>query len=164
MTIKNLLEELNQNSNFINLQKENPDLFFCAAFLVLDIETKTEKIQLDFFLPNEKKITAFEYPFAEGKKYEDEISQIQKQEVELAVDKNNFEENVKKSLEKNNCKISPTKIIAILKNNQWNITVMDKFLSVIRLKLDAKTGDEISFNKGSLRDFMGIRKNNHNNK
>lgn len=157
--IKKLLEELSQNKNFIKLKSEHPNLFFCAAFIVTDFEAKTSKTQLDFFLPSERKIVAFEHPFIDGKKYDDEIIEMKEQPTEIKIDKSDLEEFVRKSVEKNGSKIIPAKIIAILKNDEWNITAMNNALGIARIRINAQTGEEISFNKGSLMDFMGIEKN-----
>ena len=171
MKVQNLLEELQETQNYKNYKSQNPETFFAAAFLILDLEQKTEQIQLDFFLPSQSKVAAFEHPFApadagythgckEPKIHDDEIKQMQPQSTEIKIDIDDLEPTAKKLIKENESQIVPTKIIAILKENQWNLTCMDNSLGIVRIKLDAITGEQIEFNKGSLMDFMGIRKNN----
>jgi hypothetical protein len=156
MKLKNIIEDLKKSDDYKKTETEEP--FFCAGFFILDFEKNDKKIQLDFFLPKKKRIIAFEYPTFNSKTFEDEIENISKQETELSIDIDDIEEKARKIVEEKNIKIIPAKIIAILKDNKWNITIMDKFLTVIRIKLNALTGEEISCEKGSLMDFMGIRK------
>ena len=83
---------------------------------------------------------------------------MKEQKLELKVDLTEFERKVKEITEKNNSKLIPYRIIAILKEDTWNITAMDKTLGILRMKICAKTGEEILFQKGSLMDFMGFKR------
>ena len=74
------------------------------------------------------------------------------------VDIDDLEKLSKESINKNDSKIIPTKIIAVLQNNIWNLTCMDNSLGTVQIKLDAITGEEILFSKGSLMDIMKIKK------
>ena len=58
----------------------------------------------------------------------------------------------------NNSFLKPTKIIAILRDNRWNLTCMDDLLGIVRIHIDSLTDEFVSFDKGSLMDFMGIKK------
>ena len=158
MKIKDLISELEDNSFFKKFKLENPSSFFSAGFLILDLKEKSETIQLDFFLPEENKIAAFEHPYKEPKIFEDKISEMKPQTTDIKIDINDLEVTCKTIIEKNNSSVNPTKIISILKDNQWNLTCMDDMLGIVRIKLDAISGEQISFDKGSLMDFMGIKK------
>ncbi|MFA4960481.1 MAG: hypothetical protein WC548_02350 [Candidatus Pacearchaeota archaeon] len=159
MGIQDLIQEVKTKESYAKLQEEDPKLFFCAGFLIFDIEKNSKKTQLDFFLPEKKRISAFEHPFGEYKTFEDEIENVNEQKTQLGVDIEDLEKLTNKILEKNKVRIVPSKIIAILRDNRWNVTAMDKFLGIARIKIDAETAEVISFEKGSLMDFMGIRKN-----
>ena len=96
MKLQDLLEELQEKPEYKTFQVRNPDTFFAAAFLILNLEQKTEQkcqaqrtnskevhirgtlvpgiIQLDYFLPKENKIAAFEFPFTEPKIHDNIIS------------------------------------------------------------------------------------------
>jgi len=109
-------------------------------------------------LPEENKIAVFEYPFKETKIPDEKIDSMQHQATNVKIDINDLEKTCKNIIEKENSSIRPTRIISILKDNQWNLTCMDDMLGIVRIKLDAITGNQISFDKGSLMDFMGIKK------
>ena len=158
MKVQDLLEELEYSDFFKKFKSDNPSAFFSAGFFIMNLKEKTETIQLDFFLPEKNKIVAFEHPFKEPKIFDEEIKQIQPQTTDIKIDLDDLESSCKTIVQENNSLIITTKIIAILKDNQWNLTCMDDMLGIVRIKLDALSGEQIDFNKGSLMDIMGIKK------
>ena len=170
MKIQDLIEELQETNGYKTFQEQNPDTFFAAAFLILDTENKTEQIQLDYFLPSQKNIAAFSHPFAEPKIHDDmisvkegqttpaEIKPMTKQTAEIKIDIDDLESKCKELIKENNSSIAPTKIIAILKDDIWNLTCMDNMLGIVRIRINAISGEVQDFNKGGLMDFMGIKK------
>ena len=158
MKINHLLEELRDNTSYKKFKSKNSSSFFAAGFFILDTKTKTKEIQLDFFLPEQNKIAAFKYPFKEPKIFEEKIKPMQPQTTEIKIDIDNLEQTCKTTIKKNNSLIIPTKIIAILKDKEWNLTCMDDMLGIVRIKFNAITGELIDFNKGSLMDMIKIKK------
>ena len=162
MKVSQLVEELQDSTPYKTFIEQNPDAYFCAAFLILDLTNKTEKIQLDYLIPKENHIAAFEFPFnneLNPKIHKDKISQMKPQSTELKVDIDNLEQKVKEVISNNESSIRPTKIIAILSNNTWNLTCMNDHLGIVQIKLDATSEEKIEeFKKGSLMDFMGFKK------
>jgi len=161
MNIKDLVEELKDCTSYQNFIKENKDSYFSAGFLILDLVESTEKIQLDFFIPSKKNVASFEFPFTllkEPKIHEDKIESMTPQTTELKADIDDLIPMCKEVIFENQCSLKPTKIIAIIRDNQWNLTCMDNVLGIVRIKIDALTAKVISFEKGSLMDFMGIKK------
>ncbi len=170
MKVQDLLEELQDKQEYKTF-KQNNETFFAAAFLILDLENKTEQIQLDFFLPSENKIAAFSHPFKEPQIHDNIISvskegatepaapaPMQPQTTEIKTDIDNLESQCKEIIKENESALKPTKIIAILKDDIWNLTCMDNVLGIVRIKIFAISGETIDFNKGSLMDFMGMKK------
>lgn len=158
MKISELMVKLKETRVYKKFKEENPQTFFAAGFFVLDLESKNEKLQLDFFLPKQKKVAAFEYPFKEPRIYEDEMKDMQPQTTEITIDLDDLEKLSKGIINKNDSKIIPTKIIAVLQNDIWNLTCMDNSLGTVQIKLNATTGEQILFSKGSLMDIMKIKK------
>lgn len=170
MKIADLIKELEGASCFEAFRIENADSYFAAAFLILDLESKVNQIQLDYFLPKEKRIAAFAHPFEEVKIHDDvvsvrdgktvpgEVSEMKQQAVEVEVDVCDLERVCGEILRENECGLKPTKIIAILKEGVWNLTLMDNALGIVRVKMDAGSGECLNFEKGSLMNFMGVRK------
>ena len=158
MELKDLITELKEKECYKEFKKKNPNSYFCAGFFILDLEKREEKIQLDFFLPNEEKMSSFEFPFTEAKNHEEKIQPLKGQTTEIKIDIDDLEKTCKEIIKKNKSKINPTKIIAIIKEDNWNLTCMDNHLGIIRINVNALTGEETLFDKGSLMDFMGIKK------
>lgn len=71
MEISTLLEELREKDFFKEFSNQF-ESYFAAAFIVLD-DAGSDKYQLDFFIPKEKKIASVEYPFKAVKIHEDFI-------------------------------------------------------------------------------------------
>ena len=146
MKVQDLIEELQEKQEYKTFQEKNPDTFFAAAFLILDLENKTEQIQLDYFLPQQNKIAAFSHPFTEPKIHDDmisvkegkttpsEIKPMTKQTTQIKIDIDDLEPKCKELIKENNSSIAPTKIIAILKDDTWNLTCMDNALGIVRIK------------------------------
>jgi len=161
MKLADLVEELKESRVYSLFMEENPDSFFSAGFIIFDLENKTEKIQLDFFIPEKKRMAAFEFPFnnlTNPKVHEDEILEMKEQFLDLKIDIDDIEGVSRKFIRENGSGINPTKIIAIISNGVWNLTCMNDSLGIVQLKLDARSGEEVSFKKGSLMDFMGFKK------
>lgn len=158
MRVKDLLEELTEAEVYKSFKKKNPDAFFSAGFFILDLKNKTEQIQLDFFLPKEKRIAGFEFPFKEVKIFEDKIESMKELSTEINLDIDDLDDEVKKIVTERNYSIRPSKMIAILKEGVWNLTCMDEILNIVRIHVNAKTKEVIKFNNGSLMDFMGVKK------
>lgn len=170
MKVQDLVEELQETQEYKTFQKQNPDTFFAAAFLILDLENKTEQIQLDYSLPKQNNIAAFSYPFAEPKIHDDiisiqkgktipaEVPLMSKQTTQIKIDIDDLKPKCKELIKENNSLMVLTKIIAILKDDIWNLTCMDDMLGIVRIKLNAISGELQDFNKGGLMDFMGIKK------
>jgi hypothetical protein len=157
MELKNLLQELGDCTGYKEFQSQNGDAYFSAGFIIFDLAQETEKIQLDFFIPSKKKVASFEFPFGEPKLHEDHIESMAKQIVELKVDIDDIITMCKEIIFEQNFKMKPAKIIAILRDNQWNLTCLDNVLGIVRIRIDAITASVVSSEKGSLMDFMGFR-------
>ncbi len=158
MEIKKLIKEIEKKELYKNFKKENPDSFFAAAFIVLDTKNSNRQIQFDFFIPSSNKIASFNYEPNEMKIHDDKINNMQHQTTNISIDIDRLKETCEKIIEKNKSRITPTKIIAILQNNIWNLTCMDDALGIVRIKINAISGEAKKFESGSLTDFMGIRK------
>ncbi|MCR4285213.1 MAG: hypothetical protein NUV97_04205 [archaeon] len=158
MKVVELFKELKETEGYGEFISENPSAYLSAGFFILDLENRTEQIQLDFYLPKEKKMAAFEFPFKAAKIFDEEMKEIVPLSLDLKFDIDDLKDVCKEIIKKNGSGMVLNKIIAILKEGQWNLTCMDNMMGIVRIKLNSVTGEEISFDKGSLMDFMGIKK------
>jgi hypothetical protein len=156
MEISGLLKELKERDCYTEFISKYPKSYFCAAFFV--ISDGGDKVQLDFFLPGEDKMASFEYPFSSYTVHPDEIKGAKEQDSEISLESEDLRGSIEKILEKNKNNMKPTKIIAILKDDIWNITGLDNFAQMIRIKINAKTKEELSYDKGSIMDIAQVKK------
>jgi len=157
MNLKQLIEEIKQKESFQKFIKENPSAYLTAVFIVLD-DTEKDSYQLDFFIPEKNKIGISAYPFEEIIIQEDDIKQAERLDISLVVDINNLREKVESIKDINNLqKIKISKIIGILKNDEWHLTCLSLTLDIIKINLD-KEGNSTKCEKASLMDFVVKKK------
>jgi hypothetical protein len=152
MKIKDLVKEISFNKSFIEFMNNHSDAYFSAAFFSSDFDGQSKQISLDFFIPSENKIAVLESPFYDVVIHEDEIIGMKEQATQLKIDADEvlgFCRDILQNFEGFN----PARMIAVLKEDIWNITVMNNTLGIIKIKLNAVSGEKISANKGSFMDF-----------
>jgi hypothetical protein len=156
-----LLERLKQKKGYGKFLKDNPDAFLYALFCILsNNEKEGDKIQFDFFIPSLKKIAYSEYPFDEIKVQNQETNVVSKKlELEnVKVDLEDLWKEIEKiQLEKKDNTVI-TKIIAVLREETWELTCTTSTLDMIRVKLHSKTKECIDYKKENLSNFIQIRK------
>ena len=158
MKLLDLIKELESSSSYKDFISKNPSAYICAGFFILDLKNKKDQIQLDVFLPEKKKIAAFESPFSEPKVFDEEVPAIKKLDTEIKVDIDELEDKCEEILKENKTSLMLGKIIAILKEDVWTLTCMNETLGMANIKIDSKTGKVLSFRKGSLMEFVSSEK------
>ena len=61
MELKALFEELKSRESYAKFKEENPKAYLSAGFFIFGEEG--DKIQLDFLIPEQKRMASSEYPF-----------------------------------------------------------------------------------------------------
>lgn len=159
MKLKDLIQDLKSSTSYKEFISQNPTSYLCAGFFMIDLKNKSkDQIQIDFFLPQENKIVAFEYPFDKFKKFEDTVPLIKELDTNIKLDIDSLEEECAKILKINKTNLVPSKIIAILKEDLWTLTCMDDMLGMSTIKINSKTGEVISFKKGTIIDMVSLKK------
>lgn len=155
MKLKELFDELKSRESYQKFMKENPSAYLSAGFFVFGEEG--DKIQLDFSLPELKKMVSSEYPFNSFRIHEEEIKPVKKiYNFDLAIDIL----DVKKFIKEKTKKDFP-KIIAILMNDEWNITCING-MDIYRTKVDAYTKEVAMESNSLLSDMIKVTKGNKN--
>ena len=150
MKIKELLKELKEKDSYKNFKTKNPDAFFCSAMFLLE---DADKIDLNFFLPKQNKISTFCMPFASTTNHKEEIKdQEEIKNLDFQIDIDNLKEFIE---DKTGKKFS--KIIAVLQKNNWNLTCLNG-LDMSRMNINAHTGEIEKKDEGSLMDMVRFRK------
>ncbi len=150
MKVKELLQDLQEKENYKKFKEENPEAFFCSAMFILG---DADKIDLNFFLPNQDKLSSFAMPFASITNHQEEIyDQKEIKNLNLKVDICELKNHIKEKTGKDY-----PKIIAVLHNGIWNLTCLNG-MDMNRMNLDAHTGEIQKKEEGSLNDMIQIRK------
>jgi hypothetical protein len=156
MKLSQLLNELRKTRLFENFMKENPDAYFSAGFFTLEEDEESNKYQLDFFIPSKNRVAVIEYSFdSEMKVQEDEIKDMLKLNENIKIDICDLKEKVKEISKE----FKANKIIAILKDNKWNLTCISPTLDMLRINIDSLTGNVDKCEKASFIDFIRVVKN-----
>ena len=150
MKIQNLVKELEEKDFFKKFMEDNPDAYLGACFAVIGDE---EKCQIDYFIPSKEKMASVAYPFSEMKIYEDKIKNCKKM-GEIKLDISDLWDRVEEIKKENTIGDKTSKIIAILKDDIWSLTVLFLSMTMLKIKVDALTGNVIDFKKASMFDFI----------
>ena len=150
MKVKELLNELKEKETYKNFKTENPEAFFCSAMFILG---DADKIDLNFFIPNQNKISSFSMPFASIINHQEEIKdQTEIKNLDFKIDTDNLKQEIENKTGK-----KFTKIIAVLQKGNWNITCLNG-LDMNRMNIDAYTGELQKKDEGSLMDMVRFKK------
>ena len=150
MKVSKLLTELREKESYKDFKKENPEAFFCSAMFILG---DSDKIDLNFFLPNKNNISSFSMPFATPTNYPENIKdQTEIKNLDFKVDICDIKKFIE---EKTGKKFS--KLIVVLQNGVWNVTCLNG-LDMNRMKIDAYSGEIEKKDEGSLMDMVRIKK------
>lgn len=157
MKIKNLIKELEEKQSYKNFKLKYPSAFFSVAFIILEFKNSKKQIQLDFFLPEKNRVASFDFPFGEPKIFDDEVKTMAPQSSEIKIDIDDLAGICEKTTKEKGLATVLERVIAILRDGVWNLTCMDDMLSIVRMKVNATTGEVTDFSKGALADFIKIK-------
>ena len=150
MKVSELLSELEQKETYKDFKTKNPEASFCSAMFVLG---DADKIDLNFFIPNQNRISSFSMPFGSLINHQEEIKdQEEIKNLDLKIDADNLRQEIEN---KTNKKF--TKIIAVFHNDIWNLTCL-KGLDMNRMNINAYTGELEKKEQGSIMDMVRIKK------
>jgi hypothetical protein len=154
MKFKELVEDLKEKESYKKFMSENPRAYICAGFFILSsAEKEGDKVQINLFIPSKKRIATFDYPFNNFFEHEDEIEKASEiEDFNFKLDITGLKDFIKEKL-----KIEPLKIIGILKDDIWNLTLLNG-VDMRRLKVNAYTLEILEENKGLLTDFIKFTK------
>jgi hypothetical protein len=156
MELKELFKELKSRESYVKFKEENPTAYLSAGVFVFGEEG--DKIQLDFLIPEQKKMASSEYPFNSFRIHEEEIKIVKEIEnLNLAIDIKDVKNYVKEKTKKDF-----PKIIAILINDEWNLTCING-MDIYRIKVNAYNKEVTMESNGLLSDMIKITKGNKKN-
>ena len=170
MNLSNLLSKLEKSQTYQDFHKENPDAFFCAAFLIMNLKQNTSENSLDF--RDEKDIFSFKILDNEivlqkelliENPNQKPLEKIDEKKIgKLNVDIEDLQKSAEKELKKNKMENKLEEIIAVLQSDSnalvWSLTCMCAGFAIVSIKIDALSGNILKFDKKNLLDFVSVKK------
>ncbi len=161
MKIQPYIDKLNSSKEFKKFQTKNPKAYFSAGFFVIDLETKKNIHQLDYYIPKTKKIATFMLDSNNVELKESEGSSnlvpgkiSQKINLDLDVLKGLVQDEMKNHTVTSKLQ----KIIAILQILDgkliWNLNCLTTDMGVIKVHIDDESHSILKFEKFSLFDIV----------
>jgi len=160
MKIQPYLDKLNASSEFKKFTSENPDAYFSAGFFVLDFQDKKNIHQIDYYLPNEKKIMTFtlDEEIVMKKQELSNESIPEKVEGDINLDLDILKGVVEDEMKNQNITHKLHKIIAIIHNVDgskiWNLNCITSDMGVIKIHVDDKDKSVLKFEPINLFDAV----------
>ena len=150
--IKKFLQELEESKVFQEFKKNNPIVYNSS------ISKIQNNLQIDYYDPNEDKITSFTKQGEEIILQESEVFRKEKIKIpELQINKVKITlEEIEKIISEKYQEI-PTKKIFILQQTEfpiWNITYLTQSLNILNIKINAITGEIIEEKIESALNFQ----------
>ena len=165
MNLQFYLEKLFASEKFESFKKENPEAYFCSGFFVIEENNKkANKIHIDYFNPETKKIFSFQL---EGDCEIVPIEQIpEKNPVKIPdnveIDFDKVKEMVLKEMEIKKIKNKIQKILLSLQNKDGKNfligTIFISNLGLLKICVDLEENKIIDFEKKSFFDMLKIMK------
>ncbi len=164
MSFHKAIKKLKSDKAFKQFKGKHKTSFLFSAFFVLEPDFSIETQQIDYYIPEKKKVETFKINNKITHK-QDEFKPKDKVTVldeNIKIDIKELQKIIKKELEKE--KLTPytiNKIIVILqkqKNKQmWNITCFLSGFKMLRLHINCFDGNIIESNQRNMLDFIQIK-------
>lgn len=147
MKIQPYIEKLNNSEEYKKFKEEHNDAFLVAGFFVLDLETKQNLHQIDFFIPSQNKIAAFTLDEKINLQLLDAMSEKKPEELDIKtnIDLDAIEGILKDEMKNRSITSEIKKIIAVIQNiegkNIWNLNCVLSGMEILKAHVedDSKT-------------------------
>jgi hypothetical protein len=161
MKLKEYIQKLNGSSEFQEFKSKNPNSFPMAGFFVLDLENSQNTHQIDYYLPEEKKVAAFSLDNEKViLKILDAMSNKAPGEVDLSsdMDLDALKGIIQDEMKNRSYSEDIKKIIAILQNLDgktiWNLNCVLSGMELLRCHVSDSDKSILKMEKISMQDIM----------
>lgn len=160
MKIKPYIEKLEESEEYKNFKIKYPDSFLAAGFFVLDLEGGANIHQIDFYVPNEKKIAAFSLDGdVEVKLLETLNEKIpEKLDMDTNIDLDALAGILSDEMKNRGMSESIRKIIAVIQNIDgkriWNLNCVLSGMEVLKSHIEDESQTVLKIEKVSILEMM----------
>jgi hypothetical protein len=171
MKLQEIFSKLKKSVEWKNASKEHKNLFFCAAFLILNFKQNQFEYSLDY--RNDKKLLAFKMPADEKSSIilttddllesPKPLEQINESELpKIKIDIEEIKPTVQGAIADNKIQSTLEEAIAVLQDFNgkiiWNLTCICAGFVILNVHIDPFTGKILKFEKKNLLDFASLKK------
>jgi hypothetical protein len=153
---------IQKSDEFKKFRERNKKAILFSAFFIFNSDFEPETQQVDYLMPNKKKIITF-FVNQDGtvNSKKDELQIIKKEALELRTkeikDLDFVLEEIKKKI-----KNKPTKIIIILQHQKekqiWNVSCILQSFKILNLHIDSISGKMLMNKEKNIFDFIQVKK------
>jgi hypothetical protein len=161
MKIQPYFDKLNESKAYKDFIAKNPEAYLSSGFFVIDFQSKKNMHQIDYYIPEKKKMQTFVLDGEEvTSKESDPVNQNIPNKIDIAV---NLDLDVLKGLVEDEMKnhtitTKLQKIIAIVQNVDgkliWNLNCITTDMGVLKVHVSDADHSVLKFDKINLFDVM----------
>ena len=162
MKLTPYLERLSTSQEYKDFQEKNPQAFPTAGFFVLDLETKQNIHQIDYFIPKKKKVAAFTLDNPEKVQVQmmDLMSDKTPEHLDLTTntDLDQLEGILEDEMKNRGDTEKIKKIIAVLQTLDgrkiWNLNCVCSGMEILKAHVNDADKTVLKMDKASVLDFV----------
>ncbi|MBU0467281.1 MAG: hypothetical protein KJ718_00600 [Nanoarchaeota archaeon] len=160
MKIKPYFEKLEQAEIYKNFKIKYPDSFLIAGFFVLDIEGGNNVHQIDFYVPEEKKIAAFTLDGEITLKLLETMNDSvpEKLDINTTIDLDALQGVLTDEMRNRGMSEDVRKIIAVIQNIKgkriWNLNCVLTGMEILKSHVEDESKTVLKIEKSSIIDIM----------
>ncbi|MEK6928321.1 MAG: hypothetical protein AABX11_07855 [Nanoarchaeota archaeon] len=160
MKIRPYVNRLNDSKEYKDFCKKHADAFLIAGFFILDLETKKNIHQIDYYVPKEKKVAAFTL---DGGVNVQLLSMVNNKVPEVLDINTNIDLDalygiLEDEMKNRNITENIQKIIAVLQNidgkKMWNLNCVLSGMGILRAHIDDDSKTILKMEKASILDYI----------
>lgn len=161
MKFEHYLKRAEESKEYKKFKQEHGKAYLCAGFFVLDFETGKHTHQVDYFIPNSKKIATFVLDEGVDMKISEEMkmkTKLEKMEEEVKIDLDALKGIVEDEMHNRTITQQVKKIIAVLQKQDgkyvWKLNCITDGMGIIKVHVNDDTSNILEFEKINLFDIM----------
>ena len=161
MKIQPYIDKLNNSNEYKKFIEKNPNAYFSAGFFVIDFEENKNIHQIDYFIPDTKKMMTFVLDSDKVETKESEASNDKtpdKITEKINIDLDTLKRIVEDEMKNNTVTKKIQKIIAVLYKLDgkviWNLNCITTDMGMMKVHIEDKSHDILRFDKINLFDAV----------
>jgi hypothetical protein len=164
MNIQSYFKQLQENKNFQDFQKENPQAYLCSGFFTIDKEANENQQHLDFFIPEKEKVFSFQMENDGKMKPLDKLDKIipEKISFDFDLDFDDIEEIIEDRMKSEGMKDKIKKLIfSLQKIGEKKVLMGTIFISgfgLLKANISLENNEIIEFERKSFFDMIKVFK------